>query len=134
MVRINYWAVVVAAAAAFVMSSVYYSPFGLGNVWHAVDPASTAGSTPAIGKVAGEMVRTLVITYVLARLIALLGAGSDWRGAVRLAIWLWFGFSAMMWAGAIMWENSPWQVAAIHSGDWLVKTLLMAVILGVWRK
>jgi hypothetical protein len=134
MVRINYWAVVVAAVAAFVMSSLYYSPFGLGNVWHAVDPSSTAGSTPSVGKVSSEIVRTLVITYVLARLIALLGVGSDWTGAVRLAIWLWFGFSAMMWAGAIMWENSLWQVAAIHSGDWLLKTLLMAVILGAWRK
>jgi hypothetical protein len=122
MVRINYWAVVVAAVAAFVMSSVYYSPFGVGNVWHAVDPSSTAGSTPSVGKVSSEIVRTLVITYVLARLIALLGVGSDWTGAVRLAIWLWFGFSAMMWVGAI------------HSGDWLLKTLLMAVILGVWRK
>jgi len=133
MVRINYWAVVVAAIAAFVMSSLYYSPFGLGNVWHAVDPGSTAGTTPSTGKVIGEIVRTLVITYVLARLMTLLG-GVDWKATVRLAIWLWFGFSAMMWVGAMMWENNPWQVAAIHSGDWLLKTLLIAVILGVWRR
>jgi hypothetical protein len=25
------------------------------------------------------------------------------------------------------------SVAAIHSGDWLIKTLLIAVILDVWR-
>ena len=134
MVRINYSAIVVAAFAAFIMSSIYYSPFALGNVWHAVDPHSTAGTTPSIGKIVGELIRTLIITYVLARLIALLGGGSDWKGAVRLAIWLWFGFSAMMWAGAILWENTPWQVAAIHSGDWLLKTILIAIILGRWRK
>ena len=133
MVRINYWAVVAAAFAAFIMSSIYYSPFALGNVWHAVDPHSTAGATPSIGKIVGELIRTFIITYVLARLIALLG-DSKWKAAVRLAIWLWFGFSAMMWAGAIMWENTPWQVAAIHSGDWLLKTVLIAVILGIWRK
>ena len=80
----------------------------------------------------GEIVRTLVITFVVARLIALLG-GSDWKGAVGLALWLWFGFSGMMWVGAIMWEKAPWQVAAIHSGDWLLKTILIAVIVGVWR-
>jgi len=34
--------------------------------------------------------------------------------------------------GAIMWEKTSWQIAAIHSGDWLLKTLLTAVILGVW--
>ena len=129
MLKINYWAVVVAALAAFLMSSLYYSPLLLGNVWRAVDPGPTAGTTPSIGKVVAEIVRTLVITYVLARLIALLGV-NDWKGAVPLALWLWFGFSAMMWVGAIMWEKTPWQVAAIHSGDWLLKTLLVAVILG----
>jgi hypothetical protein len=132
--RMNYWAVVVAvvaALAAFVMSSLYYSPLLLGNVRRVVDPVATAGTTPSIGRVLGEIVRTLVITYVLARLMALLGGG-DWKGAVRLTLWLWFGFSAMMWVGAIMWEKTPWQIAAIHSGDWLLKTLLIAVILGVW--
>jgi hypothetical protein len=129
--KINYWAVLVAALAAFVLSSLYYSPLLLGNVWR-VDPGPTAGTTPSIGKVVGEIVRTLVITYVLTRLIVLLG-GSDWKGAVRLALWLWFGFSAMMWVGAIMWEKASWQIAAIHSGDWLLKTLLIAVIVGVWR-
>jgi len=133
MLKINYWAVIVAALAAFVMSSLYYSPLLLGNVWRAVDPGPTASATPSIGKVVGEIARTLVITYVLARLIALLGGGG-WKAAVRLALWLWFGFSAMMWVGANMWEKTPWQIAAIHSGDWLLKTLLIAVILGVWRR
>ena len=132
MPKINYWAVVVAALAAFLMSSLYYSPLLLGNVWLAVDPGSAAGTTPSIGKVLGEIVRTLVITFVLARLIGLLGA-SDWKGAVSLALWLWFGFSGMMWVGAITWERTSWQVAAIHSGDWLLKTILIAVIVGVWR-
>jgi len=131
--KINPVAVVVAALAAFVMSSLYYSPLVLGNVWRAVDPGSAAGTTPSIGKVLGEVVRTLVITYVLARVIALLGGG-DWKSTVSIALWLWFGFSAMMWLGAIVWEHTPWQIAAIHSGDWLLKTLLIAVILGVWRR
>jgi hypothetical protein len=132
MLKMNYRAVVVAALGAFLMSSLYYSPLLLGNVWLAVDPGSAARTTPSIGRVLGEIVRTLVITIVVARLIALLG-GSDWKGAVRLALWLWFGFSGMMWVGAIMWEKTPWQVAAIHSGDWLLKTILIAVIVGVWR-
>jgi hypothetical protein len=132
MVRTNYLVVVVAAFAAFVMSSLYYSPLLLGNVWRAVDPVATAGMTPSIGKAIGELFRTIIIALVLARLIALLG-GSNWKSAVRLALWLWFGFSGMMWVGAIMWEKTPWQIAAIHSGDWLVKTVLIASILSVWR-
>jgi hypothetical protein len=129
---INYWTVLVAAFAAFVMSSLYRSPLLLGNAWRTVDPGPAAGASRSIGKVFAEFARTFVITYVLGRLIALLGNG-NWKSAVGLAVWLWFGFSAMMWAGAIMWEKTPWQIAAIHSGDWLVKTLLIAAIIGVWR-
>jgi hypothetical protein len=131
--KINYWAVVVAAATAFVFSSLYYSPLLLGNVWRAVDPVATAGIKPSPWTGLAEIVRTLIITYVLARLITLLGA-ADWKATVGLALWMWFGFSFMMWVGAIMWESTPWAVAAIHTGDWLVKTVLVGFILGAWRK
>jgi hypothetical protein len=30
-------------------------------------------------------------------------------------------------------ENTPWKLAAIHAGDWLVKLLVVAVIVSVWR-
>jgi len=130
-VKINYWAILVAAVAAFIFSSLYYSL--LGNVWRAVDPAATAGIKPSPATAVIEFARTLVITFVLARLITLL-QGHDLKSAVQLALWLWFGFSAMMWVGAIMWEKTPWQVAAIHSGDWLIKTVLISTILGVWRR
>jgi len=133
MLKPNYWAIVAASVAAFVMSSLYYSPLLLGNVWRAVDPGATSGMKPSIVRVLGEMVRTLVISIVVAHLIALLGPG-DWKSAVDFAFWLWFGFSAMMWVGAIMWEKTPWQIAAIHSGDWLLKTLLIAVVVGVWHR
>jgi hypothetical protein len=133
MLRINYPAVVVAAFAAFVMSSLYYSPLLLGNVWRAVDPVATSGMKPSLGKMLIEIARTLVVTYVLARILASHGAG-DWMSALQLAFWLWLGFSAMMWVGAIMWEKTPWPIAAIHSGDWLLKIILVALILGAWRK
>jgi Protein of unknown function (DUF1761) len=131
--KINYWAILVAAVVAFIFSSLYYSPVLLGNVWRAVDPAATAGTKPSIAKALIELARTVVIAFVLARVMALM-MSTDLKSAVQLAVWLWFGFSAMMWVGAIMWEKTPWQVAAIHSGDWLVKTVLIAAILGVWRR
>jgi hypothetical protein len=130
--RVNFWAIIVAAIAAFILSSIYYSPVLLGNVWRAVDPVATAGAKPSMAKAFIEIARTIVIAFVIARLVTLLG-GSDLRSALQLALWLWFGFSAMMWVGAIMWEKTPWQVAAIHSGDWLVKTVLIAAIVACWR-
>jgi hypothetical protein len=130
--RINVLAVLVAAVCAFVMSSLYYSPLLLGNVWRAVDPVASS-MTFSPWKGVAEIVRTLGITFVMARLLLLLGT-NDVKSATQFALWIWFGFSALMWIGAIIWEGTPWQVAAIHSGDWLLKTLLIAVVLGLWSK
>ena len=134
MLRMHYLAVVVAAIAAFVASSVWYMVFGkerlklLGN-----DAGATADMrrVPA-WKMLGEFVRGLVVAYVLARFVVLLGV-VDWKGAVQLGGWVWTGFPAMILVGSVMWDRRPPKLAAIHAGDWLVKILVMAVILGVWR-
>jgi hypothetical protein len=52
---------------------------------------------------------------------------------VQLGVWLWFGFVFMILVGAVIWDNVPWKLTAIHAGDWLVKLPLMAVILSIWR-
>jgi hypothetical protein len=83
-------------------------------------------------KMLGEFVRSLVVASVLAHFVVLLGA-VGWMGAVQLGVWVWIGFPVMILVGSVQWENVPWKLAAIHAGDWLVKLLLMAVILGAWR-
>jgi len=40
----------------------------------------------------------------------------DWRGAVQLGVWLWFGFVFMILVGAVVWDNVPWKLTAIHAG------------------
>ena len=129
---INYWHVIVAALAAFVMSSLYYSPPLVGGIWRAVDPAAAA-ITFSFWKPLIEILRTLGIAFVMAHLLVMVGA-KDVASSVIFALWIWLGFSALMWVGAVMWEGTPWQVAVIHSGDWLMKTVLIAAILGAWRK
>jgi hypothetical protein len=131
---INYLAVIVAAAAAFVMSSVWYTLFGkermklLGN-----NPGAKADMRRVpTWKMLGEFIRGLVVAYVLARFVVLLGV-VNWKGGVQLGIWVWIGFPFMILVGSVMWDKRPWKLAAIHAGDWLAKVLLMAVILGVWR-
>jgi hypothetical protein len=133
MTKTNYWAILVAAITAFVISSLYYSPLLLGGIWRTVDPVVTAALKPSMTKALVEFIRTVAITLVIARLLAFLEV-VDWKSALQLAALLWFGFSALMWVGAVMWEKTPWAVAAIHSGDWLVKTVLIAFILGVWHR
>jgi hypothetical protein len=117
------------------MSSLWYTGFGKARMelLHQ-DPRATADmrKVPAWKK-AAELVRELVIAYVVARFVVLLGV-VEWKAAVQLGVWLWFGFVFMILVGAVVWDNVPWKLTAIHAGDWLVKLLLMAVILAMWRR
>jgi len=135
MLGINYLAVVVAAVAAFVVGAVWYSPLLFGKVYmnlRGMNPDAMADMRPPAGELLGEFVRYLVIAFVLAYFVVRLGV-VDWKGAVQLGLWVGVGFQAMLLIGAVIHENMPWKLYAIHAGDALVKTLLMTVILGVWR-
>jgi hypothetical protein len=132
----NYLAIVVAAIAAFVVGALWYSPLLFGRAYIEVsgmDSAAMGDMTPPVGELLGEFARNLVVAFVLAYLIARLGAG-DWKAALQLGLWVWAGFQAMLLMGAVLHEKMPWMLYAIHVGDALAKTLLMAVILGLWRR
>jgi uncharacterized protein DUF1761 len=135
MLKINYWAVIVAAVAAIVVSSVWYSPLLFGKAWielRGMNPGAMAGMRPPAGEILGEAVKTLVVAFVIAHFVVSLGVG-DWKGAVLLGVWLWLGFYATL-MGSVIHENYPWKLYAVHAGDGLARTLLMTVILGVWRR
>ncbi|SRR6266567_432526 len=128
---INVVAVVVAALAAFVASAVWYMVFG--RELAKVSAAFAKGlQQRQPWKLLGVLVQSLVLALVLAYLLGLIGK-IDWLGALGIGVLLWVGLAAMQWVGSIMWENVPLKMAAIHAGDWLVKLVLIAVIIGVWR-
>jgi hypothetical protein len=131
--HINYLAVLVAAVAAFVGSSVYYLIFGraLAALLPAGSVAVDMRKVPAWKKGA-EFLRGLVVAFVVAIFVAHFGV-VDWKGALGLAVLVWFGFPFMILTGAVLWDNRPLKFAAIHSGDWLMKLVLMAFIFRLWR-
>lgn len=130
MIDLNYVAIAVAAVVAFVLSTVYYIVFG--EQLRRLSPAAAGMGNPPPWKMLVEIVRSLVLASVLAGLAALIGI-TDWIGAVQLGLALWIGFPLVLWVGAVMWENVPVRLAALHAGDWLVKVLVLSVIVSVWR-
>jgi hypothetical protein len=126
-------AVIVTTIAAFLFSSVWYVVFGkarlklLGN-----DENATADmrKVPASQKLF-ELFRSFVVVLVVAHLLAATGA-SGWLDAVRLGVWLGV-FPVMILVGASLWDKRPWKLSAIHGGDWLLKILIVAALLGAWR-
>lgn len=129
MSNVNYWAVVVSVVAVFVLSSIYYSV--LSKQLAAFTSTDPDAAMP-VWKIPLELLRSLVVAYVLARLLALVGEFGV-LGAVSVALLLWVGFPVVLLTGSMLHENVPWQLAALHGGDWLIKLVVIAVILGLWH-
>ena len=122
-----------AAVAAFAASSVDYVVFGkavaalLAADFVAVDmrrvPASRRPPSLFVASSSRLWSHPCVVRFGVV----------DWEGALRLAFLVWVGFPFMILTGAVLWDNRPWKFAAIHMGDWLMKLVMMAVILGMWH-
>lgn len=136
MPHVNYLAVLVAAVVVFVLGWLWYSPFLFYKPWmraRGLDPeAAMAGAKMPAGKLVIELLRCIVLAYVIAHFVALLEV-TNWFIAAHFGLLLWIGFPVVLLVGSILWENVPVKVAAIHAGDWLVKLLVIPIILSVWH-
>ena len=134
MIGINSLAVLAAAVAAFVVGGLWYSPLLFGNAYLALrglDPAAASQTAMSVGEVVAEFARWLVIAFVLARFMALLGIAS-FSGALTFGLWMWLAIYTAL-AGSVLHESTPWRLYAIHVGDGLVKIVLITTIIGLWR-
>jgi len=128
--NINYLAVIVTGLIAFVLSLMWYSPILFGKIWMEYRNAS-AQTSPGWTMFFAPL-RELIVSYVLALLITRLKL-TDWKSAAKLIFLLWLAFHAVGMAGAIIWDNMPWRLGAVHAGDWLMKMLFMAIVLSIWH-
>ncbi len=129
---VNFVAVVVAAVAVWILSTGYYLGFTKQMATLHTAYADPAAVRPPPWKVAVELIRNLVLASVVAWLAHRLDV-TEWGDAGVLGLTLWIGFPVVLWAGAVMWEKVPLKLAAIHAGDWLLKLVVIAIVVGVWR-
>jgi Protein of unknown function (DUF1761) len=133
MFHLNLLAIFTAAVVVFVISSVWYTIFAAAR--GAQTPtvnAAQASARPPVWKVLIEIIRSLVVASVLAGLASLLGITDLWN-AVLLGLVMWIGFPVILLSGSVLWDNIPWEVAAIHAGDWFLKLITISIIVGLWH-
>lgn len=129
--EINDLAIGVAVVVAFVASTAWYTVFGAERD-RLLGTTEAASERPPLWMMLVELVRSFVVAYVLAVLFGLAGV-AGFFGAVGIGIMMWVGFPVVLLVGSVIWDRVPFRLAAIHAGDWLVKLLLMAIIVGLWR-
>ena len=128
--ELNFLAIGVAAVAAFILSGVWYGVFG--RRLAELHPAYADSGPPSARDVVVELARNLVVAGVLAWLVYQIGV-DDWTQAALLGFVLWVGFPLIILIGSVYHEKVPVKLASIHAGDWLLKLVVIAIIVGVWQ-
>lgn len=116
-----------AAGAMVVASAIYYAAFGSRLARHHEAYATVERPPPWVLSV--ELARSATVATALIVLTERIGS-EGLADAARLAVGLWAAFPVVLLSGSVVHEKVPWQVAAIHGGDWLIKLLLASLIAG----
>ncbi|HWL50367.1 MAG TPA: DUF1761 domain-containing protein [Acidimicrobiia bacterium] len=128
--ELNFLAIAVAAVAAFILSGVWYGVFG--SQLAELHPAYADSESPSAKDVIVELARNLMVALVLAWLVDQIGV-EDWVQAALLGSALWIGIAVVLLIGSVYHEKVPVKLASIHAGDWLLKLVVIAIIVGVWQ-
>jgi hypothetical protein len=128
--ELNFLAIAVAAVAAFIVSGIWYGVFG--SQLAELHPAYADSGSPSAKDVIVELARNLVVGIVTAGLIEQIGI-DDWAQAALLGFALWIGIAVVLLIGSVYHEKVPVKLASIHAGDWLLKLVVIAIIIGVWQ-
>jgi hypothetical protein len=134
MKKINYWAVLVAIAVTFTASAVWYAAFAHQYFeLRGIDPNDQAATAMSAWQVLIILGRHLVVTLVMAYIFVRIGI-TTLKDGLGMGFLFWLGFPAVLLVGSIASDKVPFELAAIHGGDWLIKLLIIGIILAVWRK
>jgi hypothetical protein len=130
---INYLAVVIAAAAAFVFSGIYYRV--LGDAWmkaigfNKKSMAKKSMRTPLLIAAIAD----LIMAWVLAGLVAHLGPGQvTVQNGVVSGAFVWLGFVATTIAVNYAFGMRKPMLSVIDAAHWLVILLIMGAIIGAF--
>ncbi|MGH8242934.1 MAG: DUF1761 domain-containing protein [Steroidobacteraceae bacterium] len=133
MIGLNHLAIGVAAVAAFVATGAYYAAFG-----KVLEKFSSAPTDMPPWLLAVEVAKHFVVAAVVAGLATGIGitawqkVSSRCARAALLGLILWLAFPVMLLLGSVVHERVPWQLAALHAGDWLLKLLAISLVVGSW--
>jgi len=120
--------IALAAGASVVSSAAWYTAWGTRLA--ELDEAYAGDPRPQAWVLPVELARSATVATAVAVLAGDAGAGSR----LRLAAGLWAAFPVVLLTGSVVHEKVPWQQAAIHGGDWLLKLLLVAGVEGGGRR
>ena len=135
-VQINFLAVIVAAAVAFAIGGLWYSPLLFANHWMKAH-GDTEDNVKDMQKGAPKAYAISILCHVLialaiAVLVSYLNLWVYFKG-LKLGLLIWAGFALPLGLMANAFSNKKLTAFAIDAGYQLVYLLIMGAIITVWR-
>ena len=134
-VDLNYWAILVAGVASYVIGMVWY--MAMSKPWMKL-VGLEGTSKEEMKKMAGAksyikaFIAGLIMAWVLAHFVQYAEADTLWLGALT-GFWAWLGFVATTSLSRFLWEpNSPKKLWLMNNGNHLLGLLVMGAILATW--
>jgi len=129
----NWLAIIVGALINMVLGSLWYAPFAFAKPWMSLTGKKTMGEKKDTTKTyAILIVSALVMSYVLMHFVQASGANS-WLWGAKIGFWLWLGFTAATTISDYLFVGRPWKLYAINAGYYLVISLVLGALFGVWH-
>lgn len=128
---VSWLGVLIAVIVMTVVGFLWYSPVLFGTLWmrlsgHTGKDMSHGRSMTVTYLV--NLASTLVMVYVLAQVLALLGITTA-MGALAVSFWLWLGFFVTIAIHSVLWDGKPWGLFFINVGHTLITLILASLVL-----
>ncbi len=127
---LNWWAILVATLAAFVLGYVWYGP-AFGKAWLAALGKTEDDIQPSPTPFVVSSVAALATCIVVAALMKGLGMSGGGDGAA-LGLLTGVGFIAASMASDTAFCGWGWKLWAIQAGYRVAYSIVMGAIIGVW--
>jgi hypothetical protein len=132
----NYWAILVATLAYFVLGSLWFSAL-FGKVWSKeVEKHGVKINEPAKSDIAKKMLQTFTCNALAAISIAyvIFATGAPtWLAGAKLGLLCGIGFAAVGISIAYTWESRSAKLLAIDCGYAVAGITICGIIIGAWQ-
>ena len=131
-VQVNIWAILVASVVNMIVGALWYSPLLFAAPWVRMSGVKIEKGSSHIVEYVGSYFAGLILSAILAVVLSIAGTQTIWEGLI-VAVMVWLGFTAAPSFANTIFENRPFGLWGINSAYPLVSSVLMAIILVVWR-
>jgi hypothetical protein len=128
--HLNYWAILLAAASAFVVGGLWYKVFA--GPWKKANSFSEDPPAANPVKIFGiSFLLSLLMSLNLAKFLDSPGTTAAWGATAGFLAG--FGWCFMGIGIISLFERKPWTYVLINGGYLTVALTVMGLVLGVWR-